>query len=221
MDALLRPMKPRTRTPLAMVAFLACAAATRADDLLTPPWPRGAAYSDFSVISFDGAPDVAGLWYPDPGYYGVPAVVPPFYEGVWEPTYAGRTGVLRALYRLQIYAGTYWQLPERDIYLQVVSHADGPCGTPYLCWLSGDTLPATQTDSFDLAGGWHYDRFYFHFNPQIDWRGVLIPAQGGLLIIDQLVYDAFPEPGTLALLAALAVVGRPRGRCDPSAFRPS
>ena len=205
---------------LVVVALVAPAAL--ADDLIAPPWERGAPGTTFQ--EWDSWETIGSGTYVADNYdndYGIPYIVDPYEAGVVYAEYLGRQDVM------VIDDGSWLEMyidntpdagPDtwKDIYLQITWHWDGTPDIPDVWYPStGSTIEITDEWYFDDPEGWWYTRYHIHIEPNPDQEEIdFWPADGWNLVIDQIVVDTIciPEPASLALFAfgGLALLRRKR-----------
>lgn len=208
---------PRT-LPLWMVLLVAAAAP--ANDLYSPPWDRFGEGTTFHTWTFPEYNGGGWSWLPDPGGHGDESSFTTFPGSAdWLASYDGRTGIFMNTYPGNL---TLIGLPGNrrylDIYLQVVSHADGRVAVPR-CTAKGSPAPPYEVEQTHERpfpnDDWWYDRYHMQVwdTPPMNCFILLSPLdEANGLLLDQVVVDRVPEPGSALLLGlGLLTARRLRG----------
>ena len=204
-------------TGVVTATLLASFAATAtADDLIPPPWNRGAPGTTY--VHFDSWIDAGGFYVGDSEYNPIDFAIGDAPGSTVLPDYAGRTDVLEVLGGdpLVINIPNYPpDNPYKDIYLQLTWHFDGVSDVPYT-----DPMETSVAllDQIALGDDWYYERWHIRIEPNPPIEDIYIwPLElDGPLLLDQVVVDTrcVPEPSSLAILAfaglAIGVVIRRR-----------
>ena len=195
---------------LTIIIGLALVASTAmADDLLPPPWQRGAPGTTYSQWTFptdlpESPPDVEDNLYGQGMAYVIPGA------GGWLPEHEGRFGVWHIGQGGEITLSIPNQPipnPWKDIRIQLTwKIAPGESGVPPQIpqidiFPLGGTLEGLAIDNdMQLPDGWQHTTFFASVNPNPYLEDIVIT---GGLVVDQVVVDTIcvPEPATMGLLS--------------------
>lgn len=206
-----------------LIAVLAIAAPSFADDLSPPPWRFNPGTTvqhwDFTGGPGGGAPDALPLNNP----YGAGPLFSPLAPALWLPAFNGRTEVWD-LTSTGVAAGLDFFVPntgnginQKNLWLQITYWSPAPSGPPNVQITSGSGL-FTQLSSTitTLPGGWVHELSLWNVPTCPQKEVVHIFPSGAPLFIDQVVIDTqcipIPAPAAAAPLALAGLLAARRRR---------
>jgi len=204
-------MYRKTISALVVLAVTACFAT--ADDLIPPPWERGAPGTTLQVWEFNTPdnpvpPDLFGNPFGDPlaTIVGAGQVVAGQdavqFDPLWLPEDQGHVGVWRTEGYVDLYVpNAPVPNPWKWIWLQIVYNA-GNDYSPLI--LTEPSYAASElVYSTEVAGGYKYDAYFIAIeeNPRAEWIRILPPFCA--IYVDEIVLDTIciPEPAAVAMVS--------------------
>jgi hypothetical protein len=192
---------------LCICIVVALTAPAWADDLVSPPWPRGAEGTTYQAWEFDtpanpADPDVVDNPYGLPFAQAFGALELPLLDTWWLEEDNGHEGVWNVGGSLGLYIPNRpMQDDRKEIWLQIT--CDAGCGAlPHVLSVP-DYATISLVGQIDAGGGYTHDTYHIVIKPNPDDEWLYILPRYGQAYIDEIVVDTIciPEPVSILILA--------------------